>query len=75
MHQNPFSAGALPRTSLGVWELTTHPQTGWGGAIPTYSRPLDVSGVCFYRIGLSTFILAMHHCPFPPHLFDATQCP
>jgi len=35
MHQNPFSAGALPRTPLG--ELTTLPQTpivGWGGGYP-----------------------------------------
>ena len=47
MHQNPFSAGALPRTPLG--ELTTLPQTpivGWGGGYPSlFPSPLDAFGV------------------------------
>jgi len=46
MHQNPFSAGALPRTTLE--ELTTlpRPSSRLGGDTPSpFPSPLDAFGV------------------------------
>ena len=53
MHQNPFSAGAPPRSpdpAGGAYDAPPDPLVGWGGDTPSpYSSPLDAFGVSVLR--------------------------
>jgi len=51
MHQNPFSAGALPRTLLRELATLLNPLVGWGGSPP---HTLPASRLSGSRSGLRT---------------------